>query len=457
VNGKQQVEVDCVICGDCLEVLRGFPDNSIDAVVTDPPYGLNEIKDLPGLLRAWLEGEDGSEWQTKGFMGKGWDKVPPPSVWREVLRVMKPGAYILCFAGCRTVDLMGISLRLAGFEDNNLLAWLQGQGFPKATDVGKMIDRAAGAEREVIGRYEPPPDSTMGNGEHRDNSGGFKTFFREGERNFPTRAPVTAPATPEAKKWDGWKYGKQALKPAMEPILLMQKPFEKGLAGYQNVLKWGTGALNIEACRIPLRNGDVKCGGFGNGKVGYGGGDARGVEWVQRTDGRFPANVLLDEVAAQVLDEESGIRHAACYARPPEERRVCQPKGWYIGPSFPKVGTGYSDLGGASRFFYVAKASTKERNAGLDERNLHPTVKPIELMRYLVRLITPPNGIVLDPFAGTGTTCIAAMLEGFHYIGIDFEPKYCEWAEKRISWYKMNPPKTKKGSARERVREILLL
>jgi len=296
------MDVDRIYCGDCLKVLRQFPDNSIDAVVTDPPYGLNEIKDLPGLLRAWMDGEDGSEWQTKGFMGKGWDKVPPPSVWREVLRVMKPGAYILCFAGCRTMDLMGISLRLAGFEDNNLLAWMQGQGFPKATDVGKMIDRAAGAEREVVGVkfYPTQPYGRSGIG---------RSGYRPGKSDgTEIENYITIPATPEAQRWDGWKYGKQALKPAMEPILLMQKPFEKGLAGYQNVLKWGTGALNIEACRIPLHEGDVcrpmKAQTGGNRVYKQAGRYEATLEL--KPNGRFPANVLLDEVAAQALDEQSG-------------------------------------------------------------------------------------------------------------------------------------------------------
>jgi len=453
VSGRQQIEVDRVICGDCLEVLRSFPDNSVDAVVTDPPYGLNEIKDLPGLLRAWLEGEDGSEWQTKGFMGKGWDKVPPPSVWREVLRVMKPGAYILCFAGCRTVDLMGISLRLAGFEDNNLLAWLQGQGFPKATDVGKMIDRAAGAERKVVGYRESLgyPDGATAVERNRKGTKGHAV----GMEVAPGGVPITAPATPEAKKWDGWKYGKQALKPAMEPILLMQKPFERGLAGYQNVLKWGTGALNIEACRIPVMEGvrplrkkyAAHPANPAASSYDMGSGYAAGIT----TRGRFPANVLLDEAAAQALDKQSGERRAA----------PCGPNAglgfWRSGNMYrSSEQRGYLDSEGASRFFYVAKASTRERNAGLDERNLHPTVKPLELMRYLVRLITPPNGVVLDPFCGTGTTCIAAMLEGFHYIGVDFEPKYCEWARKRIAWYKAHPRKTRRRPVQAKIVEISL-
>jgi len=446
------MEVDRIICGNCLEVLRQFPDNSIDAVVTDPPYGLNEIKDLPGLLRAWMDGEDGSEWQTKGFMGKGWDKVPPPSVWREVLRVMKPGAYILCFAGCRTVDLMGISLRLAGFEDNNLLAWLQGQGFPKATDVGKMIDRAAGAEREVIlpgaGHEASPDGAAYGHG----LNAGFKL------------CQLTALATPEAKKWGGWKYGKQALKPAMEPILLMQKPFEKGLAGYQNVLKWGTGALNVEGCRIPTqprptgtKNPHAPSGV--NAVYGYDGRTDRQMRYdADLPPGRFPANVLLDEEAARMLDEQSGDRSSTRANGNPREPRRGGNSTPLWGMSDGRETHDFRDLGGASRFYYVAKASTRERNAGLDERNLHPTVKPIELMRYLVRLITPPGGIVLDPFCGTGTTCIAAMLEGFHYIGIDFEPKYCEWAEKRIAWHRVHPPKSKKKKpARERVEAVPLL
>ena len=385
-------EVNAVLCGNCAEVLREFPDNYFDACVTDPPYGLNEIKDLPGLLRAWLEGEEGWEWQTKGFMGKGWDKVPPPSIWKEVLRALKPGAYILCFAGCRTVDLMGISLRLAGFEDNNLLAWIFGSGFPKAVDVSKMIDKAAGAERKVLA-LNPNWRKT-------------KSPIACPQQERP--AYITAPATPEAKKWNGWKYGKQALKPAMEPILLMQKPFEKGLAGYQNVLKWGTGALNIEACRIPTKD-TWKCSAA-SGYCGDGGWKA--IPRESSPNGRFPANVLLDEEAARALDELA------------EEQSPF-------------------------RFFYVAKASTRERNAGLDERNLHPTVKPIKLLRYLVCLITPPDGIVFDPFCGTGTTCIAAMLEGFRYVGVDIDPESCEIARKRIKYWALNPPalpeKTKPG------------
>src|SRR5690606_14190386 len=271
----------------------------------------------------------------------------------------------------RTVDLMGISLRLGGFEIRDCLQWLYGSGFPKSLDVSKAIDKMAGAEREVLDRIR-----------RSGRSGGILGKPVEIVRE------VTVPATPEAKQWEGWG---TALKPAVEPIILARKPLSEATVA-DNVLKWGTGGLNIDGCRI-----DAEPRYFSPTVKGRGGilnkTDEMRDAWYEER-GRFPANILLDEEAAKMLDGQQG---------------------------------------GASRFFYVAKASRSERTMGGKVENNHPTVKPIKLMRYLCRLITPPGGTVLDPFAGSGTTLLAAIQEGFSCIGIEREPEYCDIIRKRMA------------------------
>jgi DNA modification methylase len=395
-----------IIRGDCLEKLKELADNSVDACVCDPPYGLK-------------------------FMGKKWDyEVPSIDIWRECLRVLKPGAHLLSFGGTRTYHRMVVAIEDAGFEIRDQLQWLFGSGFPKSLDISKAIDKMHGAEREVVetrikntGTHYYENGAKMGRANYGVRQGDSKVQYENIE------LPTTAPATDDAKQWQGFG---TALKPANEPIVLARKPLsEKTVA--LNVLKWGTGGLNIDASRIGSEPVPCQVSSAGSGYNKY---DASGYpgKVVYQTQGRFPANILLDEEAAEMLDEQSGNAGAS---------------------------------GGASRFFYVAKASKRERNAGLEgmskkltgtqneinlpvtgnhgqtgklnkpmepQQNFHPTVKPIKLMQYLIRLITPPNGIVLDPFMGSGSTGVAAKSLGFEFIGIELNEEYCEIAERRMAF-----------------------
>lgn len=414
--------------GDSLEKLKELGDNSVDSVVTDPPYGL-------------------------AFMGKKWDyDVPSVELWREVLRVLKPGGHLLSFGGTRTYHRMVVNIEDAGFEIRDQIMWLYGSGFPKSLDVSKAIDRAAGAEREVIG--------------HNPKWNSKPRAMAPGEAGRQAVPAYTAPATDDAKRWQGWG---TALKPANEPIVLARKPLEKGLTVAENVKKWGCGALNIDGTRIagsipqgpqPLFN---TTGSIYNMKTGEG----RNGE-MSRAEGRWPANVIFDEEAAQLLDEQSGTLISKW-----GKQGKTKPKSMFYGEHSTDVALEtdkyIGDSGGASRFFYVAKASKRERNAGLEgmpERvrniteghgrgsintskgdgtgirenkpcaNVHPTVKPVRLMEYLIKLVTPPNGIVLDPFMGSGTTGCAAVKLGFNFIGIEREQEYVEIAKRRIEKWK---------------------
>jgi site-specific DNA-methyltransferase (adenine-specific) len=407
--------------------MRTLEANSVDAIVTDPPYGLE-------------------------FMGKAWDGFGTPlgfQTWseqwaREAYRVLKPGGHLLAFGGTRMYHRLAAGIEDAGFEIRDTMMWLYGSGFPKSLDVSKAIDKAAGAEREVIGsRALTGNGKTMKSGFHQpDGSGAGETA--KAELHY-----FTAPSTEAAKKWEGWG---TALKPAVEPIVLARKPLIGTVA--ENVLTHGTGALNIDASRIGTEDkfgGGAKAVSIYGSDGNYQPGPNAFV--ASQKGGRWPANILLDEEAAALLDEQSG---------------------------------------GASRFFYVAKASRSERNAGLDgfkavrratgygsirqpkcnvcgsrsvdwektlsrtpscghndfayveqtsegkypgnpERNIHPTVKPVDLMRYLIRLVTPKGGTVLDPFMGSGTTAVAAIGEGVNWIGCEREPEYVAIIEARIA------------------------
>jgi site-specific DNA-methyltransferase (adenine-specific) len=320
-------------------------------------------------------------------MGKRWDyDVPSVEIWAECLRVLKPGGHLLAFAGTRTQHRMAVRIEDAGFDIRDMIAWVYGSGFPKSLDVSKAIDKAAGAEREVIGQWKPTGTARPSkNGSHS----AAKTTADCGY-NPDTEALVniTAPATDAAKQWDGWG---TALKPALEPITVARKPLVGTVAA--NVLEYGTGAINVDGCRV------------GN------------------ADGRWPANLIhdgSDEVTALFPDTKGGTA----------VRR--NSGGNTFGgdnPKPPMDDMGYGDSGSAARFFYCAKASKADR----DEGNNHPTVKPTDLMRYLCRLVTPPNGTALDPFAGSGSTGKAAVLEGFGFIGIEREAEYVAIAEARIA------------------------
>lgn len=390
--------------GDCLEQMKNLPDNSVDTIITDPPYGLS-------------------------FMGKKWDyDVPSTDIWKEALRVLKPGGTALIFAGSRTQHRMAVNVEDAGFILKDCIMWLYGSGFPKATDISKQLDKMAGAEREVVGEYKRPDGTERLN---RKNWNKLKGNWGDNSGFDSSKDNITAPATPEAQQWNGWK--SHGLKPAYEPILVAMKPNEGTYA--KNALKWGVSGLNIDGGRIPTDEKPItrfnkKTDEFFNGKKPI-------PQTPFENGGRFPANIILDEVAAEMLDEQSGVSQTTTN----------------------KIGGGqinirHNDKGGASRFFYCAKASKKERNAGCEgleekerirqglagehkntfSKNSHPTVKPIKLMEYLCELTkTPTGGLVLDPFMGSGTTGVACKNTNRDFIGIEMDAEYLEIAKARIN------------------------
>ena len=401
-----------LIQGDCLEVLRGMPDNSVDAIVTDPPYGLGKEPDALKMLTDWIE-TGHHDVKGKGFMGKEWDAfVPQPRVWHECLRVLKPGGHLLAFAGTRTQDLMTLGLRLAGFEIRDMVAWVYGSGFPKSLDVSKALDKAAGAERET-GPVDPARAGRLVNqrGDYETEAG-----WSAGNRSVT----IDPPATDAAKQWDGWG---TALKPALEPITLARKPLEGTVAA--NVLKWHTGALNIDGCRV----GTDDVLSFGSRELGDGikyGKCKPTTEGVQNPKGRWPANLIhdgSDEVLAGFPNTKSGT------ISPHHQRTTDGGNGNTHGKMAGVLGASFGDSGSAARFFYCAKTSKKDRGEG----NVHPTVKPPGLMLYLVRLVTPPGGVVLDPYMGSGSTGKAAVEEGFDFIGMERDPDYFQIAKARIA------------------------
>lgn len=387
-----------ILHGDSLQLLGWLDDNSVDAVVTDPPYGLK-------------------------FMGKHWDyDVPSVELWREVFRVLKPGGHVLSFGGTRTYHRMVVNIEDAGFEIRDQLQWLYGSGFPKSHDVSKGIDKAAGAEREVVGQSPNwRPAKTKG-------GAGFDKDVGEGS----VQMNITAPSTDIAKQWQGWG---TALKPANEPIVLARKPLVGTVAS--NVEKFGTGALNIDASRIGVSANDPNHRSIANKTtLGTTFGSTAEVISVNTgksqlgEHGRWPANVLFSEEAAAALDAQSGRLKGAGNkdkSRRFKGSKVLDNKVYGAGLGVYETAIG-GDSGGASRFFYVAKASKRERGEG----NNHPTVKPTKLMEYLVRMITPPNGVVLDPFMGSGTTGVACKNLSFQFVGIERDAAYIEIAKRRI-------------------------
>src|SRR5699024_4795472 len=383
--------------GDCIQVMNAMPANSIDAIVTDPPYGL-------------------------GFMGRKWDGLPPSLEWAEAcMRVLKPGGHIVAFGGTRTWHRLAVAIEDAGFEMRDSLAWLYGSGFPKSHDVGKAIDKLAGAEREVVGQspYAARRPNPMGGSVYEMNAAGY---------DVSAGLTVTAPATPEAKQWDGWG---TALKPAFEPIVLARKPLaEKTVA--RNVLAHGTGAINVDACRIGTTVETWPKSRMYGGKSAVSFTNSDETISAQPTgsapSGRWPANVLLDHHTAAWVDEQSGVLKSGGGDRGTTSRDGL------MGPDSDRGRrTLYSreaDEGGASRFFYTAKAAKRERPNVNGVQ--HPTVKPLAIMRWLIRLVTPPGGTVLDPFAGSGTTIEAAIIEGFDPVGIEMEADYLPLIQHRI-------------------------
>jgi DNA modification methylase len=418
--------------GDCLEVLRTMPDNSVDSIVTDPPYGLTtNKKGGTGLASVNLENPYGRSRigtgnGSGGFMGLKWDSdVPPVDVWAECLRVLKPGGHLLAFAGTRTQHRMAVRIEDAGFEIRDMIAWVYGSGFPKSLDVSKAIDKAAGAEREVVGSKLGQAGYSLAEHKGREVYAGDWT-------DPAAECTITAPATPEAQQWSGWG---TALKPALEPITVARKPLVGTVAA--NVLEHGTGALNIDGCRVagevPVfsHKGQNAANCYADGLHG----SARTGD--VSTQGRWPANLIhdgSDEVLAGFPATTSGGG-----PKPGTPRTKANT---YGEPTVSESAAYGSNTGSAARFFYCAKASKTDRGA----ENIHPTVKPTDLMRYLCRLVTPPGGVVLDPFMGSGSTGKAAILEGFRFIGIERETAYIEIAQARIDSV-VQPTKQDKSSA----------
>lgn len=399
-----------ILAGDCIEQMRTLEADSVDAIVTDPPYGLE-------------------------FMGKEWDGFGTPlgfQTWteqwaREALRVLKPGGHLLAFGGTRMYHRLAAGIEDAGFEIRDTLMWLYGSGFPKSLDVSKAIDKAAGAERE---EWETLPMQAKGQvGEISKNRRCAVCLKALASGNPCQCDRASAPSTEAAKKWQGWG---TALKPAVEPIVLARKPLIGTVA--DNVLTHGTGALNIDASRIGIAPGDEPSAGKRTATFGtqstVSGGDGSGG-WTAAS-GRWPANILLDEAAAALLDEQSGVSKSVATNLGAGLVEGIGAKGLSTNAKGFASVRGHSDSGGASRFFYVAKASRSERNKGL-ERNIHPTVKPVQLMRYLIRLVTPKGGTVLDPFLGSGTTAVAAIEEGVAWIGCEREAEYLDIIRARVA------------------------
>ncbi len=374
-----------LILGDCLEKMREMEPCTVDAVVTDPPYGL-------------------------AFMGKRWDyDVPSVEIWRECLRVLKPGGYLLAFAGTRTQHRMAVNIEDAGFEIRDMIAWVYGSGFPKSHNISKAFDRAAGVEREVVGTQ-----TLTGNaGISTKEKGGTYSVATGLSRNVQIN--ITAPATEAAKQWEGWG---TALKPALEPITVARKPFKGTVA--ENVLQHGTGAINIDACRIETEDGatfarHVAPSHF-SGNRQYPG----EVYFTGSDKGRWPANLIHDG-SDEVLD-----------VFPDESARF-----FYC----PKAGKSDRDAGlSLAESTPGQKTNRKEGSAGITPytgtrvptKNSHPTVKPVALMRYLCRLVTQPGGVILDPFMGSGTTGRACVEEGFSFVGIERDPDYFEICQERV-------------------------
>lgn len=438
--------------GKMQEVLDELPDNSIDSIVTDPPYCLSSISKRCGSENAApiQEGKDGSFRRlTKGFMGKQWDNeiAMMPDTWKKAYRVLKRGGYLLAFGGTRTFHRIACAIEDAGFEIRDTIMWLYGSGFPKSLNIGLAIDKKMGCPDRghriaVANRYHP--DGTLEpNGES---------------------LPKYESKTELGKQWQGWG---TALKPAYEPIIVARKPIEDSVVN--NVLKYGVGGINIDECRVGddyIDGGTMPKMTKDNDGIFKG----RNAERLEREGyyGRFPANIIhdgSDEVCEGMPDTKS--------------EGGCVMKQSMFGLSQTEDDYNFHDQGSASRYFYSAKASKKDRDEGLDimqnvsgatitgrkegsaglvmengkqnpyagkaspnNKNTHPTVKPVELMQYLIRLVTPKNGTILDPFMGSGSTGKATMFENrernanYKFVGIEMTDEYLPIAKARIDYAK---------------------
>ena len=438
--------INQIIHGDCFEVLKDIPDNYFESLITDPPAGIS-------------------------FMGRDWDNHKGgmlnwinwfSEVMNECLRTMKPGACGLVWSIPRTSHWTGIALELAGFRLIDIIHHCQGSGFPKGQDIGKMLDKLAGEEREIVGSVQYGKKAL---GLINDDNWKAKEFVN-----------ITAPATPEAKRWDGWKT--PALKPAVEGWWLVQKPISESSIA-RNILKHGVGGLNIEACRIGTSK-RVPGGISKNSRTVYNGGytGESGDEDGHNPDiGRYPANLILScgadckgdnhspDCPVSVIGEQSGICPSG-ENKPHTNRSIAKMcvASFSMGlDGKPRNYTRESSTGTAARYFkqlpfdpetvssvyYSTKASTNDRSCGGTVENVHPTVKSRHLMKYLIQLITPEGGTVLDPFAGSGTTALACKELNRNYICIEKEREYVDIIHQRL-----NTPITERGLTVEEQVEI---
>jgi DNA modification methylase len=479
-----------VFHGSNLDVLPFMADNSVDAIVTDPPYEL-------------------------GFMGKSWDSTGiaySVELWAECLRVLKPGGHILSFGGSRTWHRVAVAIEDAGFELRDSIAWLYGSGFPKSLDISKAIDKRGGqniswfgawlknwreenkvSQKEVsalfpsktgnltgcvanwelgfslptaeqftiICRHFDLPFESLEEAEREVIGTKLSGIANAAEKDRHTigaskavEVDVTAPATDEAKHWQGWG---TALKPAFEPVVVGRKPLIGTVAA--NVLEWGVGGLNIDASRIAGEVPSVPQWSRSDSNAPFDASGRNGEMSQPNPAGRWPANIVLDEYTAGLLDEQSGIGVSKSGGRSTGRNFGQETDNDF---SKDREHTGHNDSGGASRFFYVAKASKRDRNEGLEDfepqrhadrvsdtgvggdnprnrsnhakQNFHPTVKPTDLMRYLIKLVTPAGGVVLDPFTGSGSTGKAALLDGYQFLGIEMTDDYLPIIQGRLDW-----------------------
>ena len=478
---------------NCIDGMKLLNENSIDAVVTDPPYHLSDPRNATrGYPARNKEGEWDNEGRIraqggKGFMGMKWDGGDISfnvDLWREVMRVIKPGGHLLSFGGSRTYHRMAVAVEDAGFEIRDMINWLYGSGFPKSLNISKAIDSTKGAEREVIGKGYGKSYVTQN---RINKERGFRPndYYEDNEGEFD----ITVPSSPEAKEWSGFG---TALKPAHEPIVLARKPLSENTVT-ENVLKWGTGGLNIDGCRIATKDdlaknySSVRKSDDVMGERGYKIGFRQGKDSIANATestalGRFPANLIHDgsdeveEVFAKAGESKSspvGFKGVAWkHSGNTKDKRT-----------HLEYQREFNDSGSASRFFYTAKADKEERDMGLSivptngkratpmagrgqgglkckicnkwknsgnpctckkpdfeevkfnskaNLNIHPTVKPLELMRYLVKLVTREEQLVLDPFIGSGTTAIACRRINRHFIGFEISQEYVDIANKRL-------------------------
>jgi DNA modification methylase len=433
-----------LLCGDSSELIKGLPENSIDAVVCDPPYALVSIvKRFGGANAAPAKGNEAYQRASAGFMGKTWDTGEvafSEAFWADVLRVLKPGGHLVAFSGTRTYHRMAVAIEDAGFEIRDQIGWAYGSGFPKSHDVSKGIDKAAGAVRTVKTGVKPGHGNFVGREDHPLNGGWDRPWASDAEA-VDRYHSTFAPATDAAKQWQGWG---TALKPAWEPICLARKPLIGTVAA--NVLEHGVGALNIDGCRV---EGGPSSGGSSSGDTALG----QGSGWnahnnrttaIDRTmsAGRWPANLIHDgsEEVIGAFPESNGQQgdlNATGRARPTNNAFGD------MAPPLPHAAR--NDNGSAARFFYTAKADSEDRLG-----SKHPTVKPLDLMQWLVRLVTPKGGTVLDPFSGTGTTGEAAYREGMKAILMEREEEYQKDIARRMDLVLGGPTERKVEALRHK-------